>query len=78
MQIYFLLFSIIMSQETLYKVGDLVPAAGRYVCTVCGFSIEYLEKHLAYGVKFPVCPVCHAGEEGGAKAPHEDFWKKVA
>ena len=52
-----------MNEEKLYKAGDLVPAAGRYVCTVCGFAIEYLEKHLAYGVKFPTCTVCHAGNE---------------
>jgi rubrerythrin len=66
-----------MDNESLYKVGDLVPSAGRYICTVCGFIIEYAEKHLAYGVKFPECPVCHAGSENGPKQVHEDFWKKI-
>lgn len=63
--------------EKLYKTGDTVPESGRYICVVCGFIIEYLEKHLAYGVTFPTCPVCHAGDENGPKKPHEDVWQKI-
>lgn len=66
-----------MNEEKLYKTGDLVPKAGRYQCVVCWFVIEYLEWHLAYWVKFPICPVCMAWTENWPKKPDEDFWKFV-
>lgn len=64
--------------ETMYKVGDKVPKAGKYQCVACGFVIEYLPKHLEYGVTFPVCPVCQSGTEDGPKKAHEEFWKYMS
>ena len=65
-------------EETLHKVGDKVPAAGRYVCTICGLVVEYLPKHIEHGVTFDICTLCKAGTVNGPKAAHEDFWKLVA
>lgn len=59
-----------MTDETLYKSGDAVPKAGKYVCTVCGFEIMHLEKHMAYNVTFPDCPVCKSTGE-------KEFWKAI-
>lgn len=63
--------------EEIYKMGDKIPKAGRYQCVVCGFVVEYLEKHLAYGVAFPICPVCQSGTDAGTKKAHEEFWKYI-
>lgn len=63
--------------DKIYKLGDVVPEAGRYQCTVCGIIVEYLEKHIEQKVKFGVCPLCLAGTEEGPKKPHDDFWKKI-
>lgn len=65
-------------EETLYKVGDKVPQAGRYQCAVCGLIVEYLPKHIGMGVTFAECSLCHAGTAGGPKDEHEDFWKLIA
>lgn len=65
-------------EEKFYKVGDIVPKAGKYQCSVCEFTIEFLPKHLEHGVKFPVCHVCKAGAvEGGPRKPDEYVWKEV-
>lgn len=64
-------------EEKLYKVGETVPQAGRYQCTVCGFIVEFLPKHVGMGVKFTDCGICHAGTEEGPKKTHEDFWKFI-
>ena len=64
--------------DRLYKVWDVVPHAGRYMCIVCGLIMEYNEHHINNNwVEFTACPVCHAGIKGGPKQPHEDFWKEV-
>ncbi len=63
--------------EKLYKVGDNVPQAGRYVCIVCGLILEYSEDHITRGVKFAECTLCHAGTENGSKKAHEEFWKLI-
>ena len=57
-----------------YKVGDKVPAAGRYQCIVCGLVLEFLQKHVDMGVVFNHCPLCYAGTESGPKKPDEDVW----
>lgn len=63
--------------ETMYKMGDKVPKAGRYECVACGFVVAYLAKHLDYGVTFPVCPVCKSGTDEGPKKADEEFWKYI-
>lgn len=65
-------------EEKIYKVGDKVPAAGRYACVVCGLVMEYLPKHIEHEVTFISCGVCKAGTEEGPKKAHEDFWQKIA
>lgn len=64
-------------EEALFKTGERVPAPGRYQCVVCGFVIEFVQHHIDRGVTFLTCSVCHAGTEGGPKAPHEDVWKAL-
>jgi hypothetical protein len=59
-----------MNTEKLYKVGDLVPKTGKYICIVCEYIMDFKE-----GDKFIICPVCLAGQEGGPKGPDEGFWK---
>lgn len=63
------------SMEEMYKTGDKVSRAGKYRCAVCGFVIEYLSKHLEYGVTFPVCSVCKSGSDEGSKKADEEFWE---
>lgn len=63
--------------ETMYKVGDKVPQAGRYQCSVCKFIVEYLPKHIEKGVTFGICTVCYSGTEKGPKKPNEEFWKYI-
>ena len=63
--------------ETMYKVADKVPRAGRYQCIVCGFIVEYLPIHIEKGVTFGICTVCYAGTEKGPKKPNEEFWKHI-
>lgn len=65
-------------EKQVFKVGDKVPQAGRYVCTVCGFAIEFLSKHIEKGATFPTCPVCLSGTVGGPKEVDEDFWMLAA
>ena len=65
-------------EEKLYKVGDVIPQAGEYVCVVCGVVVEYLPRHIEKGAVFGVCPLCHSGSENGPKKTHEEFWKFVA
>lgn len=62
-------------EEKIYKVGDKVPQAGRYVCMVCGLVVEYLPKHVEDGAVFDICTLCKAGTVDGPKKPHEEFWK---
>ncbi|MEI6650259.1 MAG: hypothetical protein WCL23_02360 [Candidatus Moraniibacteriota bacterium] len=64
-------------EEKHYKVGDTVPAAGRYQCVVCGFIVEYNQHLIDRGVLFAACSVCHAGTEGGPKGADEDMWKAI-
>ena len=63
--------------ETMHKVGDKVPQAGRYQCSVCKFIVEYLPKHIENGVTFGICTVCYSGTENGPKKPNEEFWKYI-
>jgi len=59
-----------MTEEELYKVGQVVEKEGQYQCSVCGHVIE-----LKAGDVFKICPVCQAGSEGGPKGPNEGVWQ---
>lgn len=60
---------------TLFKATENIPAAGKYRCVVCKIVVEIPAHVAAMNKPFFACPICHAGEEGGAKAPHEDVWE---
>lgn len=64
--------------DKLYKVGDKVPQAGRYQCTVCGLILEFLPQHIEKKALFNSCPFCFAGTEKGPKKPDEDIWKFIS
>lgn len=60
---------------TLFKATENIPAAGSYRCVVCKLVVE-IPAHIAdMGKTFFACPICHAGEDGGAKGAHEDVWE---
>ncbi len=63
--------------ETMYKVADKVPRAGRYQCVVCKLIVEYLPKHIEKGATFGICTLCNAGTEKGKKKRNEEFWKYI-
>ncbi len=61
--------------QLLYKVGDIVPENGWYLCVPCGFADEFKA-----GDAFPVCKVCLAGTEDGPDGytePHVEYWEKM-
>ena len=60
---------------TLFKSTDTIPAAGKYRCVVCRVIVDIPEHVAAMNKPFFACPICHAGEEGGAKEIHEDVWE---
>ncbi len=60
---------------TLFKSTDAIPAAGKYRCTVCKVVVDIPAHVVAMGKPFFACPICHAGEAGGAKEAHEDVWE---
>ena len=60
---------------TLFKSSDIIPAAGKYQCVVCKLVVEVPVHIVSMGKSFFACPICHAGQEGGAKAAHEDVWE---
>ena len=73
----FAAMDIATEQEKIYKLGDIVPRAGRYQCAVCGFIVEYLPKHIEKDVRFGMCTVCKSGTDAGPKKANEEFWKYI-
>lgn len=64
-----------MSDGGLYKVGDVVPESGTYMCVACGSRAEFVA-----GEKFAPCDDCEAGTPdgpGGYDNPEVEFWKRV-
>lgn len=62
--------------KVLYKIGDLVPEDGMYLCVPCGFVEEFRA-----GEEFPTCRACYAGTPDGPEDytdPHVDFWERFA
>lgn len=60
---------------SLFKSTELIPAAGKYRCVVCKAMIDIPAHVVSMGKPFFACPICHAGEDGGAKGAHEDVWE---
>jgi len=60
---------------TFFKSTDTILAAGKYQCVVCKLVVDIPAHIVAMGKTFFACPICHAGEDGGAKGSHEDVWE---
>lgn len=60
---------------TLFKSTDVIPAAGKYRCTVCKVVIEISEHIAQMNKPFFACPICHAGSEWGPKWVMDDVWE---
>lgn len=61
-----------VATDTLYKIGDIVPVSGTYLCVPCGYT-QYFEA----GSLFTTCLACLAGTADGPegfKEPDDDFW----
>ena len=55
-----------------WKVGQVVPEDGEYLCKDCGLVLEF-----AKGDYFPICDACQAGEPDGPCTPEEGFWELI-
>ena len=62
-----------MSSSILYKIGDVVPESGSYLCVPCGYI-----QHFEVGGVFTTCEACLAGTENGPEGyqdPEGEFWQ---
>jgi hypothetical protein len=60
--------------KALYKIGDVVPEDGLYLCVPCSFVQEFKAGDL-----FTTCIACYAGTSMGPEDytdEHVDFWEK--
>jgi len=56
--------------NNLYKINDIVPQDGRYICVPCAYIMEFKK-----GDKFTVCPLCLAGTKEGPIEEQDEFWR---
>lgn len=59
--------------EQLFKIGDIVPESGAYVCVPCGFI-----QNFSAGERFTACLACLAGTSDGPEGYKDDeaeFWQ---
>ncbi len=59
--------------DTLYKIGDIIPTSGMYLCVPCG----YVQPFTA-GERFLTCEACLAGTPEGPMDYQEsdaEFWQ---
>ena len=64
--------SRVVTTETLYKINDVVPQQGMYLCVPCGFVQEF-----SAGTRFTTCELCLAGTpDGPEEFAHDEaeFW----
>ncbi len=62
--------------KTLYKIGDIAPVHGMYMCIPCGYVQEFQQDAL-----FTTCELCLAGtDEGpeGYKEAETEFWELIS
>lgn len=60
-------------EKKLYKIGDVVPVQGAYVCVPCGY-VQMFEQ----GELFITCEACLAGTQDGPldyQDPEVEFWE---
>jgi hypothetical protein len=58
---------------TRYKIGDIVPVSGAYLCIPCGYVQEFDK-----GTLFITCEACFAGTSNGPEGYQEveaEFWE---
>lgn len=60
---------------TKFKITDQIPAAGKYKCLTCWFTVEIEQRFVDMGKTFFVCPMCHSWAEGGPRGPQDDIWE---
>ena len=61
--------------ETLYKIGDMIPQSGNYICVPCGYVQYFL-----MGEQFTTCDACLAGTNDGPEGYKEteaEFWQFI-
>lgn len=66
---------VAVATKLLYKIGDVVPESGTYVCVPCG----YVQPFTA-GDRFTTCEACLAGTEYGPEGFQEEaaeFWQLI-
>ncbi len=56
--------------DGLWRVGQIVPKTGEYLCVDCGY-IEELQE----GSVFPVCEVCLSGDPEGPSLVEKGYWE---
>ena len=64
-----------IATTTLYKISDVVPQNGYYLCVPCGYQ-QYFEA----GALFTTCDACFAGTDigpEGYREPENEFWQLV-
>lgn len=64
-----------METGPLYKIGDIVPTDGVYLCVPCGYMQEFQA-----GESFTTCEACLAGTENGPEGYRDaenEFWELV-
>jgi len=60
----------------MYKIGDVVPQTGMYVCVPCGYIQQFIARE-----QFLTCEACLAGTDNGPEEyqdPATEFWQLVA
>jgi hypothetical protein len=65
-----------MEPKKLYKIGDIVPMYGAYLCVPCGYIQAFEE-----GEVFMTCEACLAGTPDGPKDYQElevEFWELIS
>jgi hypothetical protein len=63
------------SAPNVYKIGDIVPVHGAYLCIPCGYIQEFQA-----GDTFTTCEACLAGTEDGPEGYQDagsEFWELV-
>ncbi len=65
--------TVLERTKTLYKIGDIVPEHGMYMCVPCGYVQEFLK-----GDQFTTCELCFAGTIDGPEEytdSESEFWE---
>ena len=56
--------------DNLYRIAQVVPKDGEYLCVDCGYIEEFTKGDL-----FPLCEVCLSGDPDGPSAVEKGYWE---